>query len=153
MVLKTIFWNCSDIFWKQGLYRVCILALFEEIFGEKTAVKMFKARKLNGAFWRFLKSILDDFLEECVLLYQCCHMCYTKGTAIMTYLYYLFEISEVTGIFSVVYANFFVITEMNDESSRSHLVIGITLECTNKNTGNVTKGKVTTATFYNFVLL
>ena len=76
-------------------------------------------------------------------------MCYTKGTAIMTYLYYLFEISEVTVIFSVVYANFFVITEMNDESSRSHLVIGITLECTNKNTGNVTKGKVTTATFYN----
>ena len=33
-------------------------------------------------------------------------------------------------------------TEMNAESSRSHLVIGIVLESTNKATGNVVKGKV-----------
>ena len=31
---------------------------------------------------------------------------------------------------------------MNAESSRSHLIIGIVMESTNKNTGNVTKGKV-----------
>ena len=33
-------------------------------------------------------------------------------------------------------------TEMNAESSRSHLVIGIVMESTNKATGNVVKGKV-----------
>ncbi|XP_053405776.1 uncharacterized protein LOC123566477 isoform X3 [Mercenaria mercenaria] len=33
-------------------------------------------------------------------------------------------------------------TKMNAESSRSHLVIGIIMEATNKNTGNVTKGKL-----------
>ena len=31
---------------------------------------------------------------------------------------------------------------MNAESSRSHLIIGIIMEAANKNTGNVTKGKV-----------
>ena len=31
---------------------------------------------------------------------------------------------------------------MNAESSRSHLIIGIVMEATNKNTGNITKGKV-----------
>ncbi|WAR00396.1 KN14I-like protein [Mya arenaria] len=33
-------------------------------------------------------------------------------------------------------------TKMNAESSRSHLIIGIILTSTNKNTGNVTKGKL-----------
>ncbi|XP_060607664.1 nuclear anchorage protein 1-like [Ruditapes philippinarum] len=33
-------------------------------------------------------------------------------------------------------------TKMNAESSRSHLVVGIVMEATNKNTGNVTKGKL-----------
>ncbi|XP_052283631.1 restin homolog isoform X2 [Dreissena polymorpha] len=33
-------------------------------------------------------------------------------------------------------------TKMNAESSRSHLVIGIILESTNRNTGNVTRGKL-----------
>ena len=37
---------------------------------------------------------------------------------------------------------YFSPTEMNAESSRSHLVVGIVMESTNKNTGNVTKGKV-----------
>ncbi|ELU03973.1 hypothetical protein CAPTEDRAFT_167295 [Capitella teleta] len=33
-------------------------------------------------------------------------------------------------------------TKMNDESSRSHLVIGIVIESTNRATGNITKGKL-----------
>jgi hypothetical protein len=35
-----------------------------------------------------------------------------------------------------------LLPEMNAESSRSHLVIGIVIESTNKTTGTVTKGKV-----------
>ena len=37
-------------------------------------------------------------------------------------------------------------TEMNAESSRSHLVIGIVMESTSKSTGNVMKGKVSEGT-------
>jgi hypothetical protein len=34
------------------------------------------------------------------------------------------------------------ISEMNAESSRSHLIVGVVMESTNKSTGNVVKGKV-----------
>ena len=33
-------------------------------------------------------------------------------------------------------------SEMNDESSRSHLVIGIIIETTNRTSGTVLRGKV-----------
>ena len=35
-----------------------------------------------------------------------------------------------------------MLSEMNTESSRSHLIIGIVIESTNLTTGTVTKGKV-----------
>ncbi len=38
---------------------------------------------------------------------------------------------------------------MNAESSRSHLVIGITIETTNKVSGQILKGKVSTSIIYN----
>ena len=86
----------------------------------------------------------------CVCMYVCVHVCV-----------YLFLLVCVSMHVTVVSCDYLTIrpsthrtraqlisvschysTEMNAESSRSHLVIGIVLESTNKATGNVVKGKV-----------
>ena len=43
-----------------------------------------------------------------------------------------------------MYTCIYISSEMNTESSRSHLIVGIVIESTNLTTGAVTKGKVTT---------
>ena len=49
-----------------------------------------------------------------------------------------------------VYFNFNILfSEMNAESSRSHLVIGIIIETTNRATGTVMKGKVRMGMYIN----
>ena len=42
----------------------------------------------------------------------------------------------------IYYTSYGILSEMNTESSRSHLIIGIVIESTNLTTGTVIKGKV-----------
>ena len=57
-LFETIFFNRKEIFENKD-DKWCILPLLDTIFWN--AEKMLKAMKQNGAFWRFLSPMLDEF--------------------------------------------------------------------------------------------
>ena len=57
MLFEPIIWKSENIFENKG-GKWCILSLFDTMFWP--AEKILIAVKLNGAFWRFLRPMLDD---------------------------------------------------------------------------------------------
>ena len=67
---------------------------------------------------------------------------HTASTSKSTTTHYYVVCMYTSTLFYTVYTSYGVLSEMNTESSRSHLIIGIVIESTNLTTGTVIKGKV-----------
>ena len=51
-------------FWNQGRYMVLSGVIWNDVLEDGSAEKTLKARKENGAFWRYLKGILGSCFQN-----------------------------------------------------------------------------------------